>query len=116
MQIKVKLTGIFKSKTPEGGVLELPDGTSIESALAILDIPAGVCRELITYRIASDLCVGCPVCRNACPAEAISGEHKKVHVIDQSACTRCGVCYEVCPPKVRAVKLLAGRLESGGQD
>jgi sulfur carrier protein ThiS len=41
VQIKVKLTGIFKSKTPEGGVLELPDGTSIESALAILDIPAG---------------------------------------------------------------------------
>jgi NADH:ubiquinone oxidoreductase subunit F (NADH-binding)/(2Fe-2S) ferredoxin len=40
--------------------------------------PAGVCRELITYRISSDLCVGCPLCRKNCPVDAITGSHKTV--------------------------------------
>jgi Fe-S-cluster-containing hydrogenase component 2 len=35
--------------------------------------------------------------------EAISGERKKVHIIDQDLCIKCGACLEVCPPKVSAV-------------
>ena len=76
--------------------------------------PAGNCRELISYRISPDLCVGCPVCKKVCPGDAISGEHKGVHVIDQSACTQCGMCYEVCPPKVHAVELISKRILDGG--
>ena len=76
--------------------------------------PAGTCRELISFRISPETCVGCPVCKKNCPTDAISGDHKGVHVIDQSLCSRCGVCFEVCPPKVHSVELLAGRLENGG--
>lgn len=39
MKIRVKLMGVLKSKTPEGGVLELPSGATIEGALAALGIP-----------------------------------------------------------------------------
>lgn len=39
MQVRVKLMGVFKDKTPEGGVIELSDGATIENALIELDIP-----------------------------------------------------------------------------
>jgi ferredoxin len=58
--------------------------------------PAGVCRSLVTFRI-SDGCDGCRVCATHCPVEAIAGEKKQRHVIDEQKCTRCGVCLAACP-------------------
>jgi len=57
--------------------------------------PAGVCRELITYKINAN-CNGCGACRLACPEKAISGEKKEPHVIDENKCIKCGVCKSVC--------------------
>ncbi len=57
--------------------------------------PAAVCKALLTYTI-NDKCTGCMVCLKECPATAITGEKKKLHVIDQALCTRCGVCRSVC--------------------
>ena len=71
--------------------------------------PAGVCRALIAYYILPEKCVGCLLCKKNCPVEAISGESKKVHVIDQDKCVKCGACYDVCPVKISAVAKLTGR-------
>ena len=57
---------------------------------------AGVCSNLISYFIIKDKCVGCTVCAKNCPVNAISGERKQPHEIDQSICIKCGVCYEKC--------------------
>jgi Pyruvate/2-oxoacid:ferredoxin oxidoreductase delta subunit len=65
--------------------------------------PAGVCKELITYRIDKDACTGCTLCAKKCPQECISGERKQVHTIDESRCIRCGVCKDVC--NFNAVKI-----------
>ncbi|MGD1008518.1 MAG: NADH-quinone oxidoreductase subunit NuoF [Candidatus Aminicenantales bacterium] len=81
--------------------------------------PALVCKSLITYFIEPEKCVGCLLCLKNCPTKAISGELKKVHVIDQALCIKCGACFNVCPKKVRAVskytgakgRALAGRAE-----
>jgi NADH:ubiquinone oxidoreductase subunit F (NADH-binding)/(2Fe-2S) ferredoxin/NAD-dependent dihydropyrimidine dehydrogenase PreA subunit len=59
--------------------------------------PAGVCRDLITYRIEADLCNGCTLCAKTCPQACIAGENKKPHTINQDACIRCGACMDVCP-------------------
>jgi len=58
--------------------------------------PAGVCLKLIQYSVIEEKCTGCLACLKVCPQEAISGELKKVHVIDQTKCIKCGACFEAC--------------------
>jgi len=58
--------------------------------------PAKVCRSLIKYEIMDGICTGCTVCARNCPVEAISGERRKLHVIDPNTCIRCGICMQVC--------------------
>jgi len=58
---------------------------------------AGVCKELLDYTIIASDCKGCTKCKKVCPANAISGQIKKAHVIDQSKCIKCGMCFEACP-------------------
>ncbi|MDD2198637.1 MAG: NADH-quinone oxidoreductase subunit NuoF [Bacteroidales bacterium] len=58
--------------------------------------PAKVCKKLITYKINEENCTGCTVCAKNCPVNAISGERKQIHFIDQDLCIHCGVCYTKC--------------------
>ena len=58
--------------------------------------PAGECRELITYSIDKDVCVGCTACAHQCPVQAISGERKSPHEIDPALCIKCGNCKTAC--------------------
>jgi NADH-quinone oxidoreductase subunit F/NADP-reducing hydrogenase subunit HndC len=71
--------------------------------------PAKVCKPLIKYFIDPDKCPGCTLCLKNCPAGAVKGENKHVHVIDQTTCTKCGECLEICPPKVSAVVRISGK-------
>jgi NADH-quinone oxidoreductase subunit F len=70
--------------------------------------PALACKELIHFYIDPDRCTGCGTCRKQCPADAINGDKKLIHIIDQDKCTRCGTCFEVCPPKFSSVVKLSG--------
>lgn len=53
------------------------------------------CKALISFNITED-CKGCTACAKKCPVEAISGEKKKMHVIDHDKCIKCGKCEETC--------------------
>jgi NADH-quinone oxidoreductase subunit F len=78
--------------------------------------PAKVCRELITYNILEDKCTGCHLCAKSCPVDAIFGEAKEIHVINQSICIKCGVCFEKCPAKFSAIECVAGQSSDRGND
>lgn len=64
--------------------------------------PAGRCKDLLKYQI-TDKCIGCGKCARFCPVEAISGEKKAKHEIDQDICIKCGTCMANCP--VSAISL-----------
>jgi ferredoxin len=50
----------------------------------------------MAYKI-TELCDGCTACKRMCPVEAISGERKNLHIINEKRCIECGVCGWICP-------------------
>ena len=58
--------------------------------------PAGVCKDLLQYKIDPDKCKGCTLCARTCPADAIIGKVKDVHMINPEKCLKCGACMEKC--------------------
>ncbi len=53
------------------------------------------CKPLLTFTI-NEKCTGCTLCSRKCPVDAIKGELKKHHEIDQNICIKCGKCEETC--------------------
>jgi Na+-translocating ferredoxin:NAD+ oxidoreductase RNF subunit RnfB len=60
------------------------------------ECPAGQCEALTKYFI-TDGCIGCTKCARECPVDAISGEVRERHEIEQETCIKCGACKEACP-------------------
>ncbi|MGK2944274.1 MAG: NADH-quinone oxidoreductase subunit NuoF [Desulfuromonadales bacterium] len=70
--------------------------------------PSLSCKELIAFIIDPQKCKGCGACFRKCPAEAITGGKKRIHVIEQEKCTKCGGCLEACPAAFGAVYKISG--------
>ncbi len=70
--------------------------------------PALVCKNLINFYILPDKCQGCGICKRGCPVDAISGDKRMIHIIDQNKCIKCGNCLDVCPERFNAVTKVSG--------
>ncbi len=42
-------------------------------------------------------CIGCTLCIDACPVDAIVGSNKRMHTVIEQFCTGCELCLPVCP-------------------
>ncbi|MEQ8187634.1 MAG: NADH-quinone oxidoreductase subunit NuoF [Candidatus Eremiobacterota bacterium] len=58
--------------------------------------PAAICSALLKFTILPEKCTGCTACSRVCPAGAITGEKKNVHIIEQNKCVKCGKCFDIC--------------------
>ncbi len=47
--------------------------------------------------IDESLCIGCTLCIQACPVDAIAGAAKQMHTVITSLCTGCDLCVAPCP-------------------
>lgn len=49
------------------------------------------------FFIDEDWCIGCTLCLDACPVDAIVGSNKRMHTVLEAYCTGCARCLPVCP-------------------
>ena len=57
----------------------------------------GAEKPLEVAIIDESLCIGCTLCIQACPVDAILGAAKQMHTILASWCTGCELCIAPCP-------------------
>jgi len=69
----------------------------LRCAVLPLDPTCGVHRPLHVARIDEGRCIGCTLCIQACPVDAIVGAVKKMHTILAADCTGCELCLPPCP-------------------
>lgn len=58
--------------------------------------PTGKCTHLITYSV-NDKCIGCTMCVQKCPVDAIPFTPHEIHSINTELCIKCDACRAVCP-------------------
>jgi electron transport complex protein RnfB len=47
--------------------------------------------------IDEQICIGCTLCIQACPVDAILGAAKQMHTVIEDECTGCDLCLPPCP-------------------
>ena len=62
-----------------------------------LDTSLGVSKAPMIAVIDEALCIGCTLCIQACPVDAILGAAKQMHTILRRDCTGCELCIPPCP-------------------
>jgi len=87
------------NQCPPGGeatIIALADLLDVE--VKALNAEHGEEKALPTIvRIDEQVCIGCTLCIQACPIDAILGAAKLMHTVIESECTGCDLCIAPCP-------------------
>ncbi len=62
-----------------------------------LDPECGVEQARSVAVVDEAWCIGCRLCIEACPVDAIVGAPKRMHTVIESECTGCELCLPPCP-------------------
>lgn len=86
------------NRCPPGGeavIMALSDLLGVDAKP--LDDEVGEEKQKEVAWIDENICIGCTLCLQACPVDAILGAAKQMHTIIESECTGCELCVEPCP-------------------
>lgn len=79
----------------DAGVAKL--ATLLNKPIREIDPDCGQHEPLQVAVIEEEHCIGCTLCIQACPVDAIIGANKKMHTILSDWCTGCDLCVAPCP-------------------
>ncbi len=79
----------------EAGVRALADLLGREPVA--LNPDNGEVKQPAVAIIDEQVCIGCTLCIQACPVDAILGSSKQMHTVIASECTGCELCLPPCP-------------------
>ncbi|HTE15994.1 MAG TPA: RnfABCDGE type electron transport complex subunit B [Burkholderiales bacterium] len=82
-----------------------PGGADVIEGLALLlgreptplDESCGITKAPAVALIDETWCIGCTLCIQACPVDAIAGAAKVMHTVIAAECTGCELCIPPCP-------------------
>ncbi len=105
------------------GINQCPPGgqAGIKRLSAVTGLPElplnpgnGIESPRMVAFIDEDWCIGCTLCINACPTDAIVGSNKRMHTVIERYCTGCELCLPACP--VDCIQLENSSGETTGWD
>ena len=79
-----------------------------------LDTSRGMPGPLLVARIDEAACIGCTLCIQACPVDAIVGAQKRMHGVLSALCSGCELCVAPCP--VDCIAMVPAGREWGEDD
>lgn len=86
------------NRCPPGGDAVIGDlAHLLGRAVKPLDISCGVTKAPAVALIDESWCIGCTLCIQACPVDAIVGAAKVMHTVLAGECTGCELCIPPCP-------------------
>ncbi len=95
----------------EAGVQILADLMGVE-AIPIETEDANNTEDELVAIVIEEECIGCTLCIQACPVDAILGSAKHMHTVIESECTGCKLCVEPCPVDCIIMEPIATTLDT----
>ena len=102
------------NQCPPGGetvILALADLLDVEAKPLNAEHGEEKASKTVVY-IDEDTCIGCTLCIQACPVDAILGAAKRMHTVIESECTGCDLCIPPCPVDCIHIKPVAPTLKT----
>ena len=86
------------NQCPPGGAEGIARLAALTGQAAIPLNPANGVESPRTLAVIDEAwCIGCTLCLDACPTDAILGSNKRMHTVIEPYCTGCELCIPVCP-------------------
>ena len=86
------------NRCPPGGDEVIAELAALLGRPALpLDPACGSIKSPAVARIVETQCIGCTLCLEACPVDAIIGTRRILHVVISAECTGCALCLPPCP-------------------
>lgn len=86
------------NQCPPGGAEGIAElGALLDVEPRPLDASRGEHKAPVVAVVDEARCIGCTLCIQACPVDAILGAQRQMHTVIESECTGCELCVEPCP-------------------